>query len=420
MTDQNQLSATQLTRLKELLSEIDGRNQFWTPRLKAAELSAESCSSLDDLRRLPPLSKQELVDDQATHPRYGSNLTYPLPKYTRFHQTSGTTGRPMPWLDTQESWANLVDCWRQIYQLAGVGQGDIVAVPFSFGPFIGFWGAFDAASASGMRALPMGGMSSTVRLKLIRDHGATVVCGTPTYLLRLAEVAEEEGVDLHETAIRTLIVAGEPGGNIPAVRTKLETAWAARVIDHWGMTDIGALGTEVADAPGGLVILEDDAIAEIVDPQTLEPVAAGQVGELLITNLGRPGMPVLRYRTRDLVRSGGRDNNTGFLRLEGGILGRSDDMLTIRGMNVFPSSLEAIIRQFDEVAEFRIRVTTRQSMDHLVVEIEPTPSADPSSVVNRVRAGLQDGLHFKVEVVAVAPGALPRFELKGRRLVRES
>lgn len=419
MSQNQQLSRTQLARLKTLLSEIDGPNAFWTPRLRAAGLTADSCHSIEDLRRLPLLNKQELVEDQAVHPRYGSNLTYPLPQYTRFHQTSGTTGKPMPWLDTQESWANLVGCWKQIYELAGVGPGDVVAVPFSFGPFIGFWGAFDAASAAGMRALPMGGMSSSVRLKLIRDHGPTVVCGTPTYLLRLGEVAEGEGIDLRATDVKTLIVAGEPGGNIPAVRARLEEYWAARVIDHWGMTDIGALGTEVVGAPGGLVILENDAIPEIVNPDTLEPTPEGEVGELLITNLGRAGMPVLRYRTRDLVRSGGRDAITGFLRLEGGILGRSDDMLTVRGMNVFPSSIEAIIRRFDDVAEFRIRVTTRQAMDHLVIDIEPVPDADPSDLVKVVTAGLQDGLNFKIEVVAVEPNALPRFEMKGRRLVRE-
>lgn len=415
----SELSPTQLERLQHLLREVDGPNAFWTPRLRAAGLSADSCRSLDDLRRLPPLAKQELVDDQAAHPPYGSNRTYDDGLYVRFHQTSGTTGKPMPWLDTAESWDNLVGCWKQIYLFAGIGPGDVVAVPFSFGPFIGFWGAFDAASAYGLRAVPMGGLSSEQRLRMMAEHHATVVCCTPTYALRLAEVAAKLGIDLRKNCVRAVIVAGEPGGNIPAVRERISDAWGARVFDHWGMTDIGALATEPLEEPGCLVLLEDDCIAEIVDPETFEPTPEGEIGELLITNLGRVGMPVFRYRTRDLVKAGGVHEPTGFLKLDGGILGRSDDMLTVRGMNVFPSSVEAIIREFDDVAEFRLRVTTKQAMDHLVVDIEPTAGADSEQLVASIGERLHDRLHFKAEVVAVGPETLPRFELKARRVVRE-
>lgn len=419
MSHSQELSPTQLAKLRALLEEVDGPNAFWTPRLRKASLSADTCNAIDDLRRLAPVTKQELVDDQATSPPYGSNLTYSLDKYTRFHQTSGTTGKPMPWLDTAESWGNLVGCWEQIYRFAGIGAGDVVAVPFSFGPFIGFWGAFDAASAAGMRAIPLGGLSSEQRLRMIADHGATVVCCTPTYALRLAEVAKNLGFDLRSTSVTSVIVAGEPGGNIPAVRERIMQEWNARVVDHWGMTDVGALATEPMDAVGSLVLLEDDCIAEIVDPETFEPTAEGQVGELLITNLGRAGMPVFRYRTRDLVRAGGVHEASGFLSLDGGIIGRSDDMLTIRGMNVFPSSIEAIVREFDTVAEFRIRVTTKQAMDHLIVEVEPCPSTDGPGLAGLVARRLHDRLHFKAEVVAVDCDSLPRFELKAKRVIRE-
>lgn len=419
MSRSPRLSLTQLEKLRALLREVDGPNAFWTPRLHDANLSADNCQTIDDLRRLAPVTKQELVDDQAAHPPYGSNLTYSLENYTRFHQTSGTTGKPMPWLDTAESWRSLVGCWEQIYQLAGLGSGDVVAVPFSFGPFIGFWGAFDAASAAGMRAVPLGGLSSEQRLRMMADHGATVVCCTPTYALRLGEVAAKLGIDLKSMAVRSVIVAGEPGGNIPAVRERIANDWGARVFDHWGMTDIGALATEPKEDAGCLILLEDDCIPEIVDPETFAPTPAGEVGELLITNLGRAGMPVFRYRTRDLVRSGGVHAATGFLKLDGGILGRSDDMLTIRGMNVFPSSIEAIIREFADVAEFRIRVTTKQAMDHLVVEVEPRPSTDGPALAEQVGHRLHDRLHFKAEVVAVDCDSLPRFELKAKRVIRE-
>ena len=412
-----ELSPTQLQQLRQLLDEVDGANPFWTARLHQAGVTAQSLNSLKDLRRLPILMKAELVADQAANPPYGSNLTYAPQAYVRFHQTSGTTGRPMPWLDTAASWDRLCRCWGQIYELAGCRTGDVVAVPFSFGPFIGFWGAFEAAPQAGMRALPMGGMSSEQRLRMLREHAATVVCGTPTYMLRLAEVAERGGDDLRGTAVRTLIVAGEPGGNVPAVRQRLEEVWDARVIDHWGMTDVGALGVEPADAPGGLVLLEEDCVAEILDPDTGRDTQDGETGELIITNLTRAGCPVIRYRTGDLVRPRGRHPATGWQWLEGGVLGRGDDMLTIRGMNVFPSAVESIVRESAGVAEFRLRVTQRQSMDHLIVEVEPAAAADAESLCVEVARRLHDRLHFRAEVRPVAE--LPRFELKAKRLVRE-
>ncbi|MBX3437879.1 MAG: AMP-binding protein [Planctomycetaceae bacterium] len=419
------IEARQLELLQKLLKEIHGKNAYWTHKLNAAGVSPDDIRSLDDFRRLPFCTKHELVEDQTTHPPFGTNLTYPLTAYQRLHQTSGTTGRPMRWLDTDESWAWFMRCWAQIYRIVGITPEDVFAFPFSFGPFVGFWAAFDGAYRFGNLCLPMGGMSSEARLRMIEDLRATVVCCTPTYALRLVEVAEGAGVDLRANAVRTIIVAGEPGGNILPTRERLEQAWGARVFDHWGMTDIGSLGIEPADAPGGLSILETECIAEIIDPATGEPAPAGTIGELVITNLGRWGHPVIRYRTGDLVRAATEPCPSGMalLRLDGGILGRADDMVTIRGNNLFPSSIEAILREFDAVAEFRIVVETRRSMPHLKIEIEPTPHVAASDavmgLVDDVAYVLQARLNFQAEVIPVPVDSLPRFELKGRRLVRQ-
>ncbi|MGD9856497.1 MAG: phenylacetate--CoA ligase family protein [Planctomycetaceae bacterium] len=419
-----ELEARQLELLRNLLVEIDGRNAFWSSKYAAASVDLKSICSLSDLRRLPYCTKQELVDDQNVHPPYGTNLTYPLALYRRLHQTSGTTGRPMRWLDTQESWDWFARCWAQIYRLVGIRPEDVFAYPFSFGPFIGFWAAFDGAFRFGNRCLPMGGMTSEARLRMIEDLGATVVCCTPTYALRLVEVAENMGVDLRANSVRAIIVAGEPGGNIIPIRERIESAWGARVCDHWGMTDIGSLGIEPADAPGGLSILETECIAEIIDPASGKSVAPGTIGELVITNLGRIGHPVIRYRTGDLVRAAAEPCPSGLalLRLEGGILGRADDMVTIRGNNVFPSSIEAILREFDAITEFRITVETRRRMPHLKIEIEPTPDVAASDavmgLVDEVAHVLKDRLNFQAEVIPVPLDSLPRFELKGRRFVR--
>ncbi|MFN9720988.1 MAG: phenylacetate--CoA ligase family protein, partial [Planctomycetota bacterium] len=302
-TDRRQLETYQSQKLVELLRTIVPRNRFWTRRFEAAGVNVAAVRSRSDLEKLPLITKQEIVDNQTETPPYGTNVTFPSTRYRRLHQTSGTTGRPVRWLDTEDSWNWFMECWRQIYTLAGIQSWDRLFFPFSFGPFIGFWAAFEGAGRFGNFCIAGGGMSTTVRLQAMIENEATVVCCTPTYAMRMAEVAASEGIDIRESSVRMLIVAGEPGGTIPATRSRIEDAWEARVIDHWGMTEIGSLASESEDRPGGLYLLETECIAEILNPETLVPVAPGEVGELVVTNLGRTGSPLIRYRTRDLVKA---------------------------------------------------------------------------------------------------------------------
>lgn len=421
----DEIRRRQLERLRNLLDLVLQKNLFYRQRFAELDLDPQSFRSPDDLRRLPLLTKQELVNDQNAHPPFGTNLSVSVSECCRLHQTSGTTGKPMRWLDTPASWNWFMDCWAQIYRLVGIRKEDVFAFPFSFGPFIGFWAAFEGAQRLGNLSLTLGGMSSEARLKLILEMNASVVCCTPTYALRLAETAEEMSIDLAASAVRMLIVAGEPGGAIPSIRERIESAWGTRVIDHWGMTDIGSLGVEPVDAPGGLNILETECIAEILNPETLEPANAGEIGELVITNLGRWSQPVIRYRTGDLVRASTQPcpSGTSLLRLEGGILGRADDMVTIRGNNFFPSSMDAIMREFAEIVEYRMTLVMRKSMPHLKLEIEPRPDLTDdesiASLLGRVNRQIKDRLQFQAEVTVVPPNSLPRFELKGKRFVRE-
>ena len=418
--DRSKIEEIQLRRLKELLETIIPRNRFYNTKFEDAGVSIEDIQTLEDLRKLPLTTKQELVDSQTEQPPYGANLTYPSTAYARLHQTSGTTGRPMRWMDTKQSWDWIMECWRQIYLLAGLTEHDRLFFPFSFGPFIGFWAAFEGASRLGNFVIAGGGMSTTIRLNAMIENEATVVCCTPTYALRMAEVAAQEGIDLKESSVRMLIVAGEPGGAIPATRSRIESAWDARVIDHWGMTEIASLGTESEDRDGGMYLLETELIAEIVHPETLEPVPAGEVGELLITNLGRLGSPLIRYRTRDLVKASTDPDPTGrqLLWLPGGILGRSDDMVTVRGNNVFPSSVEAVLREIDAIAEFRIDVRTVRAMHELCITVEPVTAEAGQGLQETVTNALRNRLGFACEVALAEPGELPRFELKGRRFHR--
>jgi phenylacetate-CoA ligase len=267
-------------------------------------------------------------------------------------------------------------------------------------------------------------MGSSARLRMMRDNEATVVLCTPTYALRLAEVAREDGLDLTRSGVRIVIVAGEPGGSIAATRARIEAAWGARVIDHYGMTEIGPLGIECLENPGGLHLLETECLAEVIDPATEQPVAPGQPGELVLTNLGRWGSPLLRYRTGDLVRVDPQPCPCGrcFIRLEGGILGRTDDMIHLRGNNLYPSALEAVIRRFPEVAEYRVEVDQTAALPVLRIELELTAGGGlvPSEeVAAQVDKALRDELLFRAEVRTVPPGSLPRPEMKARRVSRQ-
>jgi phenylacetate-CoA ligase len=376
------------------------------------------------LRTLPFTTKADLIADQQAHPPYGSILTYPLARYSRLHQTSGTTtGQPLCWLDTPESWEWVLGLWRQNFELMGLRAGDRLFFPFSFGPFLGFWGAFGAANACGYLALPGGGMSSAARLRFMLHHAATVVFCTPSYAMHLAEVAGVEGVDLAASPVRMLVAAGEPGASVPATRERIETAWGARLFDHYGSTEIGPAAIECQENPGGMHVLARDYIAEVIDPATGQEIPRGTVGELVLTNLGRLGSPLVRYRTGDLVRIDPEPCQCGraWPRLAGGVLGRTDDMIHLRGNNLYPSALEAVIRRFPEVAEYRVTVDHSESLAAVWIEIEPVgllpvTHGEPN-LAERVSRAIRDELFFRADVTEVAPNTLPRFELKSKRII---
>jgi phenylacetate-CoA ligase len=405
--------ALQLRRLRAVIGASLGANGFWTAKWRAVGLGAAAdLRDWDDLRRLPLTAKRELVEDQAAHPPFGANLTFPLERYVRVHQTSGTTGAPLRWLDTQESWEWWARCWGFVLTAAGVRPGDRAFFPFSFGLFVGFWAGFEGARALGALAIPGGGQDSVARLAAMESLGATVLVCTPSYALHLLQVAREHGVDPAKLPIRVTVHAGEPGAGIPSVRARIEAGWGARAYDHAGMTEMGAYGYE-CEAQAGLHVNESEFIAEVIDPATGAPA---DEGELVLTNLGRLGSPLVRYRTGDRARLADSPCACGrtFARLEGGILGRLDDMLIVRGVNVFPTAIEAIVRRFP-VEEFQIEVFRDGELDEarVLLEIEGGDTA-----VGRVQAALRASLGIRLQVASVAPGSLPRFELKARRVVR--
>ena len=414
--DLTRLAELQRRKLSMMLDEIRRSNPFYRAKLGGSD----SPRAKIDIGELPFTSRAEIEADQLRHPPYGTNLTYPLERYTRLHQTSGSQGQPLRWLDTPESWARWRVHWGTIFHAAGIDKSDRIAVPFTFGPFIGFWGAFESAAALGHFVMPLGGMTTVARLRHLIEHRATVVCCTPTYALRMIEVASAESIDLAGSSVRALIVAGEPGGSIPSTRMRIEEGFGARVFDHAGMTEMGAWGFECLEAPGGMHVNESEFIAEVVEPGGSGLASDGSPGELVLTNLGRWCSPLIRYRTGDLVRLVRSRCACGrwFARAVGGILGRADDMLVVRGNNVFPSMIESIVRRFPEIVEFQIVVRGEPPLGTLEVIIEPVAGADEAMIVQRLVSTIRDECHF--QPVVRAGQNLPRFEMKAKRVVRTS
>jgi phenylacetate-CoA ligase len=405
----------QLKRLQSMLGPILKDNVFYRQKLNAAGFTRpEDIRTAEDYRRLPFTSKAELSADQIAHPPYGTNLTVSQDQFVRVHQTSGTTGQPLRWLDTDASWMWFAQCWKRVYQGAGVTAADRIFFAFSFGPFIGFWTAHEGARELGALSISGGSMTSVQRLQAIVDHQATVLVCTPTYALHLAEVAEAEGIDIVNGSIQTTIHAGEPGAGLPATRQRIERAWGATCYDHAGATEVGAWGFE-CEMRDGMHVNEGEFVFEVIDPDTCEPA---EEGELVITNLGRVAMPVIRYRTGDRVKLN-RDMcacGSSFWRLDGGVIGRVDDAIIIRGVNVYPSSIENVVRGFSEVTEFAVDIYRRHEMADMEIRLEVNGDS-VDAVAEAVGQEVRHLLGIRARVQTVPNNTLPRFELKAKRFM---
>ncbi|MGH2774677.1 MAG: phenylacetate--CoA ligase family protein [Actinomycetota bacterium] len=420
----DRLDALQVNKLQNLVEWATERVPYHAKRLGDAGVTPDSIQSLDDLRRIPFMTREEWMRSQVEHPPFGPILAAPESAAIRYHMTSGTTGRtPIRVLDSMRDWEWIAEMWCYGFWGFGVRPSDTVFFAFSYGTFVGFWGAHYACEKIGCLVLPGGNMTTEARVKQIVDMKATVVCSTPTYALRMAQEAHNLGIDLAKSPVKRLVLSGEPAGSIPATKKLIEDQWGAVAGDTAGMTELGTIMVfECSEQPGGTHIIEPHYIEEVVDPVSGEPLGYGEQGERVVTSFGRGFIPVLRYRTRDLVVKIPADRCSCGRTLdiyEGGIVGRVDDMKLVRGTNVYPRAVEAIVREFTEVDEFQIHLYTAEGIrDEIEVLVEiPDSSADADTILKKIGTELSEaheGLRFGVK--RAENDSLPRFELKAKRL----
>ena len=418
--NRDEMAMLQFQKLEALLGKVYATNRFYRNKFDSIGITPSEIRSVDDLHKLPFTVKKEFEEDQDKNPIFGTNLTEPLENYVQYHQTSGTTGKPLKFLDTQESWQ-----WRgrvacHILKGAGVNRGDRILFPFNFGPYTAFWIMYEGAYQLGNLIIPTGGWNSLQRLQCILENRATVIPTTPSYALILADTAKEHQIDIARSSVRILMLSGEPGALVPGIREKLQKLWNARCFDYIGMTEVGTWGFQCTEEPNGVHIIESEFIAEIVDPETGTPLQEGETGELVLTNLGRSCMPAIRYRTGDLakVKKGICPCGRTFRVLQGGVLGRKDEMIIIRGVNVFPNVLANIVESHIQPGDdYQIEAYKEAGVDEVAIRLETKEEGMGEMIQRAIQDEIKSKLNLRVEVKVVPKGTLPKFEYKAKRFI---
>lgn len=413
-----QIEALQLERLQATVKHCMN-STFYKKRFEEAGLKPEDIKTLDDLRKIPFTTKQDLRE---TYP-FGM-ASVPLRKCVRLHSSSGTTGNPTVILHTQkdiDEWANAV---ARCLWMVGLRPDDVFQNSSGYGMFTGGLGFQYGAERLGALTIPAAAGNSLRQIKFIKDFGTTAIHAVPSYVTRLYEVMQSEGVDpRRDTKLKVLAIGAEPHSE--EQRKRIENMLGVKAYNSFGMSEMcgPGVGFECKEQ-NGLHFWEDYYIVEIVDPVTLEPVPDGEIGELVLTTLNREAMPLLRYRTRDLTRVLGRTCPCGrnHVRLDR-MRGRSDDMMVLRGVNIFPIQIEKILMQFKELASnYLITLTTDEDNDNMTVEVELEElfTDDYQRLLNlekEIKRRLKDEILLTPHVKLVPKGTLPVSEGKAVRVV---
>jgi phenylacetate-CoA ligase len=412
------LAALQLERLKHILDYAYTNVPHYRKAFDAAGVVPGDCRTLADIARFPFTVKTDLRDN------YPFGLfAVPREKLTRLHASSGTTGKPTVVGYTPGDLDRWSDLMARSLACGGVVPGDVLHNAYGYGLFTGGLGMHDGATRLGCTVVPVSGGGTERQVTLLQDFGADVLCATPSYALNIAEVAESMGVDLRKSKLRLGMLGAEPWSG--AMREDLQRRLGIRAIDTYGLSEIMGPGvaSECHVAQNGLHGWEDHFLFEIVDPETLQPLPPGEAGELVITTLTKEALPMIRYRTRDITSLNAEPCDCGRTHVRiMRVTGRDDDMLIIRGVNVYPSQVEAVLVGFSGLApHYQIVLTREGSLDAMTVEIEQTPEAqaggvDPARKASEVRHHIKSIIGVTCSVVVKAPGEVPRSQGKAVRV----
>ena len=416
----------QLHLFRKQMAYLYDRSPMYKRKFDEASVRPHDIRTLEDVRKVPFTTKDELRRSQEQYPPYGDFLCIPPEEGVRVFQTTGTTGIPVRSLLSKKDWfVNYYEQFMYFMYGYGITKADSMFLPFNYGLYLAWWGIQAAFEQAGVLIIPGGGQSSEVRIKNILEWKPTVVGGTPTYILFLGESAEKIGVDLSKTAVRIVITGGEPGAQVPSTKKQIETIWGAKNYDDVGSTEISNFGFECV-AQQGTHVVESMFLAEVVDPETDEPVLPGETGELILTNLCCESMPLVRWRMGDVVKINDKKCDCGrtFIRLDGGIIGRADDMFQFGGVNIFPSAIENFVRETKAFSnEYQVIAPKMGSGRHLTVRVEPSSLGLSKEEMDRAVKAFKETFKFRIgvtpDVEIVRGGELPRFEGKAKRVFRE-
>ncbi len=420
---QETLQTLQLKKFRRIVEWAYNHSPFYRNLYQKAGLEPGDIKNFEDIRKVPKIEKGMMRDVQKNDPfPYGDMLAVPLEQVTNFRQTSGTTGTPVYQADTWQDWEWWAESWCYILYAQGYRATDRVFLPFGYNIFVAFWAMHYASEKLGCETVPGGVLDTEARILKMQELKCTAFGATPTYVLGLADTARKMGIDpAKDLYIRRITVAGEPGGSIPTTKKRMEDAWGTKVYDHIGATEIGAWSYECTEQPGGLHVNEGLFLVEIEDVETGELITGpGKRGKMIITAFDRIGKPCIRFDSKDVILWGNKECDCGrtFRMIDGGVVGRADDITKVKGVLLAPTAIEEVVRSIKGLDnEFEVVVTKKGDLDDITLKVELLPGEEGNRAA--ILEHLKEQLRLKTNLgynIEVHPhNSLPRYEVKAKR-----
>ena len=421
---QEKLQTLQLKKFKRLVEWAYTHSPFYRRLYQEAGLEPGDIKAFEDIRKVPKIEKGMMREVQQREPfPYGDMMTVPLERVTAFRQTSGTTGTPVYQADTWQDWEWWAESWCYILYAQGYRDTDRVFIPFGYNIFVAFWAGHYGAEKLGCEVVPGGVLDTQARILKMQELKCNAFMATPTYVLGMADTAINKlGIDpVKDLNIQKITCAGEPGASIPTTKKRMEDAWGAKVYDHIGATEIGAWSYECTEQPGGLHVNEGFFLVEIEDIETGEIITEpGKEGKMIITALDRMAKPCIRFDSKDVIRWADHQCDCGrtFRLIDGGVIGRADDITKVKGVLLAPTAIEEVVRSIPELGdEYEVVVSKKGDIDNILLKIEilPGKETEQESILFRLKDQLRvkTNLGYKMEVHPY--GSLQRYEVKAKR-----